>query len=255
MQEGSNMPTHVISRLLFLLIFVPLVSLAQSGTSGNDTTVLINDHLYDRTQHPLFHHVKVYFGGAFPSGDFGSPNSSSTTSGFAMNAFSGGIEYNIELLQGFGLMIGETFSFHNTNKEDWLDKYKNYNIDIQNWLLMWSTAGLFFDKDFSPSINVYIDGQAGVLHTNYPQISIIDPYNQSGIVTAPSIMKFGYKAGGGVRWERYELGIHFLSSDLNFDSYADFHSLSLNPHIKVQQYPKQVPVRVLMVTFGYILGG
>jgi hypothetical protein len=253
------MTTHFSIRLFLVLLFIPLLSPAQSGTAGKDTsgygTVgVIEDHPFDRSLYPLFHHVKVGFGGAFPLGDFGSANSASTTSGFAANALSGSIEYNIEVIRGLGLVIGETFSFHTTKKDDWVNKYPNYNIEIQNWLLMWSTAGVFLDVDLSPSFNWYIDGQAGVLYTNYPQISIIDPYNQSGIVTAPSLTTFGYKVGGGIRWNRYEIGCHYLSSDPEFDAYADFHSLSLNPHVKIQKYPVKVPVRVIMLTFGYILG-
>jgi hypothetical protein len=253
------MTKHISLICFFLLLFVPGISLPQSVAADTDTTRsgivnLAENPYYDRTLHPRFHHVKVSLGPSFVLGDFGSIDPFSTASGFATNAFSGGIEYNIEAFRGIGFTVSESFSFHNTKSEGWLNKYPGYNFEIHNWLLLWSTAGMFLDYDLSQSVNAYVDGQGGYLYTNYPQMSIIDTYNQSGIITAPSLFTFGYKVGGGIRWNRYELGVHYLSADPDFDAYTDFRSLSLNPQANIRQFPQKVPVRLLMFTFGYILG-
>ncbi|MFI5253600.1 MAG: hypothetical protein ACHQQQ_14355 [Bacteroidota bacterium] len=257
MNDKHKTRTHLHVSIFFLFTLFTLNSQAQLTVAGRDTSEESSNrssenHPYDRSLHPLLRQIRVYTGVCVPLGDFGSPDPSFSSSGFAATAVSGGIEYNAEVIRGLGITFGETFSLHNTKKDGWVEKYPNYNFEINNWLLLWSTAGIFIDQDFSVSTNFYVDGQAGILYSNYPQISIIDSYNQSGIITAPAVTAFGYKVGGGIRWNRFELGLHYFSSDIDFQSYADFHSLSSNPKVTIEHFPQQVPIRVLLASFAFL---
>jgi hypothetical protein len=74
-----------------------------------------------------------------------------------------------------------------------------------------------------------------------------DVYGNKATISAPAVINWGHKIGGGVRIGRYELGVHYLTSD------SEFHPEYKDSQGTIPFSVEEKPVRAFQFTLGYLL--
>jgi hypothetical protein len=165
----------------------------------------------DVSQRPLRRSIKFYAGIGFALGEYGDNDILSDNAGFAQPGIGGGIEYTMELLRGFGIAVSGMANANLQDVKPWNKTILRAYFSGDNRAAYWLMGGIFTDYYYSSEGCLYYIGEAGLLHANFPNLTIM-PFGQEleATFSAPSVSTMGYLLGAGISYRRYDLSLRFL---------------------------------------------
>jgi len=197
----------------------------------------------------LLRKAKIYVALAQPVGEFGDNDIFSPNSGFAHTGVGVGVDYNHEIINGFGFAVSVLGSIHGYNEKEWKKELFWFSYDTESRQIYTATAGPFFDLKVFSKTMLYCTPQIGILYANYPNIRITDYTAQYIDIKAEWEVVTGYRITVGAMHNMFDFSIHFLYGDPEY-------SPSYRYRRQTGDFlPEKKQVKSILFSAGLLIGG
>ncbi len=231
------MKTFMVLKLFILFC----ITLLPSFVSAQDYLDL------ESSEQNINHKIKIIAGLAQPVSSFGDNDIYSSNSGFAQTGAAFGIEYNHEFIEHLGIAFTLMGNLHGYDEKMWRKDLWWWSFHSEARQVFSAMIGPLLDVKASSKLILFCYPQVGMVHSNYPNITIRDYTSQEFEYKADAKSTVGYKLSIGAMTGMYDLGIHFLYSNPEF-----------TPQYRYGRQtgdflPEKKPVKVVLFTAGIIV--
>ena len=174
-----------------------------------------------------------------PQSDFSS--TSGAKSGYAKSGFCGMLEH-VKIVGSNANWVTTVALANNATDESALSNQTGYKVTAGSYTTGWMMTGFGLGSDLSSTSGIYVSGQAGILASSFPDITLSSG-SSSVTQTTKMGLAFAYGIGAGVRMNNLNIGLRYYSGEPEYEQTASIGGYTSTAKVKL-------PTTILMFVIG-----